>query len=43
MCDYIGAKSLKFLSLNGLYKALDKKESIIILNLVIIISLENIQ
>ncbi len=26
MCNYIGAKSLKFLSLNGLYKALGKGE-----------------
>ena len=26
MCDYIKAKSLKFLSLNGLYKALGQGE-----------------
>ena len=44
MCDYIKAKSLKFLSLDGLYKALiEKKEIQIILNLVIIILQETIQ
>ena len=26
MCEYIGAKSLKFLSLKGMYKALGKGE-----------------
>ena len=26
MCDYIGASSLKFLSINGLYKALTDKK-----------------
>ena len=26
ICEYIGAKSLKFLSINGLYKALDFKK-----------------
>jgi amidophosphoribosyltransferase len=26
MCDYINAKSLKFLSLEGLYKALGEKQ-----------------
>ena len=36
MCDYINAKSLKFLSLNGLYTALiGEKEILIILNLAI--------
>ena len=44
MCEYIKAKSLKFLSLDGLYKALTgKREILIILNLVIIILLEIIQ
>ena len=44
MCEYIKAKSLKFLSLDGLYKALkEKKEIQIILNLVTIILLEIIQ
>ena len=45
MCKYIKAKSLKFLSLEGLYKALaeKKKEIKITLNLVIIILLESIQ
>ena len=44
MCQYINAKSLKFLSLNGLYKALTGSGVIITtLNLAIIISLENIQ
>ena len=38
MCDYIMAKSLKFLSLDGLYKALiDEKRDKIIHNLAIII------
>ena len=38
MCNYIKAESLKFLSLNGLYKALiNEKEIQIILNLVITI------
>ena len=37
MCGYIQAKTLKFLSLNGLYQALvGKKETLIIHNLVII-------
>ena len=41
MCNYIKAKSLKFLSLEGLYKALGKgeRETQRILNLVIIILL----
>ena len=40
ICDYIGAKSLKFLSIDGLYKAMGyEKEIILILNLPIIISL----
>ena len=40
MCEYIKAKSLKFLSLDGLYKALiGKKEIQFTLNLVIIILL----
>ena len=44
MCNYIKAKSLKFLSLNGLYKALTEKIEIqYILVLVITISLEIIQ
>ena len=44
MCEYIKAKSLKFLSLDGLYKALIKeKETMLILNLVIIILQEIIQ
>ena len=34
ICDYIGAKSLKFLSIDGLYKAMGyEKEIILILNL----------
>ena len=38
MCEHIKAKSLKFLSLNGLYNALKgEKEIQIILNLVTII------
>ena len=37
MCEYINAKSLKFLSLEGLYRALiGKKRNQIILNLAII-------
>ena len=41
MCEYINAKSLKFLSLEGLYAGLEKeKEIILILNSVIIILLE---
>ena len=37
MTEYINAKTLKFLSLDGLYKALAiQKETIITLNLVII-------
>ena len=42
MCEYIKAKSLKFLSLNGTYKALigEERNPLIILNLVIIILLE---
>ena len=40
ICDYIGAKSLKFLSIDGLYKAMGyEKRIILILNLLIIISL----
>ena len=43
MCEYIKANSLKFLSLDGLYKALiGEKEMQLILNLVIIILLVNI-
>ena len=43
MCKHINAKSLKFLTLSGLYKALGKgKEITLILSLVIIISLANI-
>ena len=42
--NYIKAKSLKFLSLDGLYKALiNEKRNQIILNLVIIILLVIIQ
>ena len=41
MCDYIKAKSLKFLSLDGLYLALTgEKETQITLNLATIISQE---
>ena len=41
ICEYIGAKSLKFLSLDGMYKAIGfDKRMIIILNLQIIILLE---
>ena len=44
MCEYINAKSLKFLSLDGLYKALiNEKEILIILNFAIIILLGIIQ
>ena len=44
MCDYINAKSLKFLSLEGLYTALiEKKDCRIILNLVIITLQANIR
>ena len=44
ICDFLGATSCKFLSIDGLYKALlNQKEIIIILNLVIIILLVNIQ
>ena len=44
MCNHIQAKTIKFLSLKGLYKALVGTErNSIILNLVIIISQENIQ
>ena len=42
ICEYIGAKSLKFLSIDGLYKAHQlvlTKEMIHILNLLIIILL----
>ena len=40
MCNYINAKTLKFLSLKGLYKALiNENEMTIILNLAIIILL----
>ena len=40
MCDYLNAKTLKFLSLEGLYKALiNEKRDTNILNLVIIILL----
>ena len=43
MCNYIKAKSLKFLSLEGLYKALTNEKGILhILNSVTIILLENI-
>ena len=43
MCDYIKAKSLKFFSLNGLYKALiNEKRNLNIHNLAIIILLETI-
>ena len=43
MCDYIKAKSLKFLSLDGLYKALiNKKETLNIHNLATTILLETI-
>ena len=44
MCKYIKAKSLKFLSLDGMYNALTgEKEIKITLNLVIIILRESIQ
>ena len=43
MCNYIKAKLLKFLSLDGLYKALGKEKEIkYILNLVITILPESI-
>ena len=42
ICEYINAKSLNFLSVDGLYRAMGfEKETKIILNLQIIISLEN--
>ena len=45
ICNYIGAKSLKFLSIDGMYRAIgfEKKKSKPILNLQIIILLVNIQ
>ena len=44
MCEHINAKTLKFLSLEGLYKALiNEKRNHKYLNLAIIISPESIQ
>ena len=44
MCDYIKAETLKFLSLKGLYEALEKeKETTCTHSLVIIILLANTQ
>ena len=43
MCKYINASSLKFLSLQGLYRALVKKETQVTLNLVTIILLGTTQ
>ena len=44
MCDYLNATSLKFLSIDGLYKALLKEKEIpLILNLVTTILLEIIR